>query len=162
MGTGRATRALASRTGPQHAVRVNRRSFLHAAGLVVLAGGAGRLFAAAAGAVEIVREGIRRQRTIRLRYSGHMRVVEPHAIGTSAGGHRALLAWQVEGGSRSDPPTGWRTFLLSEISDVTLTVRGFTPQATYRPEKASLREIELEVTHPPGGETTSPPAGARG
>lgn len=90
-----------------------------------------------------------------------MRLVEPHAIGTSAGGHRALLAWQVEGGSRSDPPTGWRTFLLSEIGDVALTVRGFTAQPTYRPEKASLREIELEVAHPAADETTNPPAKAR-
>ncbi|HLP26725.1 MAG TPA: hypothetical protein VK477_13675, partial [Acidobacteriota bacterium] len=110
---------------------------------------AGPLLAAAGSTTELVREGIRRQRSIRLRYGGHMRLVEPHAIGISAGGHHALLAWQVEGGSRSDPPTGWRTFLLSEISEVTLTVRGFIAQPTYHPEKAKLREIELEVTRPP-------------
>lgn len=109
-----------------------------------------------------MREGIRRQRSIRLRYAGHMRLVEPHAIGVSAGGHRALLAWQVEGGSRSDPPTGWRTFLLSEISEVALTVRGFTAQPTYHPEKANLRDIELEVTRPPADEPTNPPAKGRG
>ncbi len=141
---------------------VNRRIFLRVAGWAVFAWCARPALAATAGAIDIVREGIRRQRSIRLRYAGHMRLVEPHAIGVSAGGHRALLAWQVEGGSRSDPPTGWRMFLLSEISDVALTVRGFTAQPTYHPEKANLREIELEVTRPSDGEPTNPPATGRG
>ncbi len=141
---------------------VNRRVFLRATGWAVFACCARPVLATTAGAVDIVREGIRRQRSIRLRYAGHMRLVEPHAIGISAGGHRVLLAWQVEGGSRSDPPTGWRTFILSEISDVALTVRGFTAQPTYHPEKANLREIELEVTRPSGGEPTNPPATSRG
>ncbi len=141
---------------------VKRRLFLRAAGCAVLAWWARPAFAATAGTIDIAREGIRRQRSIRLRYGGHMRLVEPHAIGVTAGGHRALLAWQVEGGSRSDPPTGWRTFLLSEISDVALTVRGFSPQPTYHPEKANLREIELEITRPSGGGSTNPPATGRG
>lgn len=108
-----------------------------------------------------MRDGIRRQQTIRLRYAGHERLVEPHALGITAGGHRVLLAWQVEGGSRSDPPTGWRTFLLSEISEVALTGRGFTVRPAYHPERTSLREIELEITHPPGRDATSPPAKVR-
>lgn len=141
---------------------VNRRFFLRAAGMALFAWCARPSVAATPGAIDSVREGIRRQRSIRLRYGGYMRLVEPHAIGISAGGHRALLAWQVEGGSRSDPPTGWRTFILSEISDVALTVRGFTVQSSYHPEKASLREIELEVTRPSGGEPTNPPATNRG
>lgn len=151
-----------SALAPQAVSRVNRRTFLRAAWIAALALGARGVRAASPGASDVVREGIRRQRSIRLRYAGHMRLVEPHAIGVSAGGHRALLAWQVEGGSRSDPPTGWRTFLLSQISEVALTVRGFTPQPTYHPEKASLRTIELEVTRSPGSETTNPPAKARG
>jgi hypothetical protein len=120
------------------------------------------LVAAPPAALDIVRDGIRRQRSIRLRYAGYLRLVEPHAIGVTAGGHRALLAWQVEGGSRSDPPTGWRTFVITEIGEVALTVRGFTPQPTYHPERANFRDIELEVTRPLGGDSTSQPAKARG
>jgi predicted DNA-binding transcriptional regulator YafY len=146
---------------PQAAGRVNRRTFLRAAWFVTLAFGASAGLASSPSAIDVVREGIRRQRSIRLRYAGHMRLVEPHAIGLTPGGHRALLAWQVEGGSRSDPPTGWRTFVLSEISDAALTVRGFTPHATYHPERANLREIELEVSRPPDGASTNPPARGR-
>lgn len=105
-----------------------------------------RSVAADAGTSEVLRDGIRRQRSLRLRYGGHLRLVDPHAIGITAGGHRALLAWQVEGGSRSDPPTGWRTFLLSEITEAASTVRGFTPQTTYAREKAGLRAIEVDVS----------------
>ena len=94
---------------------------------------------------DVLRDGIRRQRSLRLRYGGHLRLVDPHAIGVTPGGHRALLAWQVEGGSRSDPPTGWRTFLLSEITEASATVRGFTVQTTYSREKAGLRAVEIDV-----------------
>lgn len=123
-----------------------RRQFIHCLLLAGAAGLASRLQAAGSGVVDVVRDGIQRQRSLRIRYAGHMRLVDPHAIGVTAGGHRALLAWQVEGGSRSDPPTGWRTFLLSEIAEAAATVRGFTPQPTYSREKAGLRSIEVDVS----------------
>lgn len=100
--------------------------------------------AAVAPATEAVREGIRRQRVMRLTYRGYTRLVEPHAIGITTGGNRALLAWQIEGGSKSDPPTGWRTFLTEEIKSPSVTVRGFTPRETYRRERLTLR-IEFDV-----------------
>ena len=93
---------------------------------------------------EVVRDGIRRQRVLRLTYRGHSRLVEPHAIGITTGGHRALLAWQAEGGSKSDPPTGWRTFITSEIKAPIVTVQGFSPRDTYRRENVTLR-VELDV-----------------
>lgn len=114
----------------------------------------------AATANEIVREGIQRQRVIRVRYGGYMRLVEPHAIGITTGGHRAVLAWQIEGGSRSDPPSGWRTFLLGEIGEATLTVRGFTRRPSYSRDKSTLHSIELEVT-PAENAATNPTATSR-
>lgn len=125
---------------------MNRRQFilgLMCAGATGLAAGS---LDDAADPGDLLRDAIRRQRSLRLRYAGHLRLVDPHAIGVTAGGHRALLAWQVEGGSRSDPPTGWRTFLISEITAVTITVRGFTPQPTYTREKAGLHSIEVDVS----------------
>lgn len=104
-----------------------------------------------------MREAIQRQRVLRLRYGGHMRLVEPHAIGITTGGHRAVLAWQIEGGSRSDPPSGWRTFLLEDVSEAALTVRGFTRRPSYNRDKAALHAIELEVT-PSEDAATNPPA----
>lgn len=126
---------------------VNRRRFigLLGASLAALLPAPARAAPAEAQHNEILREGIRRQRVIRLTYRGFTRLVEPHAIGLSAGGHRALLAWQIEGGSKSDPPTGWRTFFVDELRSATLTVRGFTPRPGYRADRSGLRAIELEV-----------------
>lgn len=95
-------------------------------------------------AEETVRSGIRRQRVLRLTYLGHTRLVEPHAIGVTTAGHRALLAWQIQGDSKSEPPTGWRTFLIDEIKAPAVTVRDFSPRSTYSREKASLR-VEHDV-----------------
>lgn len=107
------------------------------------------LTAAGADQADLLREAIRRRRSVHLRYGGHLRIVDPHALGVTVGGHRALLAWQIEGGSRSDPPTGWRTFLLSEITEATATGRSFTPRSDYHPERANLRDIEVEVAREP-------------
>lgn len=138
---------------------MNRRDFLHAALGLALWGVARPARAAGSDHADIVRDAIRRQRALRLRYGGFSRLIEPHAIGVSAGGHRAVLAWQIEGGSRSEPPSGWRTFLLSEVSEVALTVRGFTPRPSYNRDKASLRDIELEVTREPDDATNQPAKG---
>lgn len=154
-------RVLASGVRPEHAATVNRRDFLRAAAVVTLLGGARHVHAGSPDPTELLRDALRRQRVLRLRYGGHLRLVEPHALGVSAGGHRALLAWQIEGGSRSEPPNGWRTFLVGELSDVALTARGFTPRPGYNRDKAALREIELEVTREPGA-ATSRPATTRG
>ncbi|MBI2511900.1 MAG: twin-arginine translocation signal domain-containing protein [Opitutae bacterium] len=140
---------------------VNRRDFLRVIAAAALLGATHPARAAGADSTELVREAIRRQRVLRLRYGGHLRFVEPHALGISAGGHRALLAWQIEGGSRSEPPSGWRTFLLAETGEVSLTVRGFSPRPSYQRDKAGLRDIELEVTREPDA-ASSPPAKARG
>ena len=157
------TSGLASLAGPKHAARVNRREFLRAIGAAATAVAAfGPAHAGTAATLDVIRDAIHRQRTLRLRYGGHMRLVDPHALGISAGGHAAVLAWQVEGGSRSEPPSGWRTFLISEIGDIAVTVRGFTPQRTYDRDRANLRAIEVEVTLPPADAPTNPPATGRG
>ncbi len=139
---------------------MNRRAFLTtllAVGLGAFAGIA-QLGAAGADAGDQVREAIQRQRVMKVSYGGFERLVEPHAVGTSVGGHRAVLVWQIEGGSKSDPPTGWRTFLIADLRQVTVTVRGFTPRPSYRREKSPLRTLEFDVfgraqdVVPPSGE----------
>lgn len=124
-----------------HGVRVIRRGFL------LLLAGLGLLLvnSPAAEPREPLREAIQRQRVLKVNYGGYDRLIEPHALGTTAGGHAALLAWQIEGGSKSDPPTGWRLFVLSDLHQVTITVRGFTPRTSYRREKSPLRTLELDV-----------------
>lgn len=136
---------------------MNRRRFIqHLGGWTLGLGLGGRLHAAADDDAKL-REAIGRRRCVRFTYAGHVRWVEPHALGVTAGGHRALLAWQFAGTSRSQPATGWRTFLVGEIRGLQPTVRGFAPRADYRRETSPLRDIEGDVhTAAPGGE--APPA----
>ncbi len=76
------------------------------------------------------------------------RRVEPHALGRVKENRRALLGWQVSGGSASEPPPGWRTFLLAGITELKLTRRKFNPRPDYRPATTRLKPIEVEVAKP--------------
>lgn len=125
---------------------MNRRAFLARFGGCLLGLGWGATVAHGALSTEdLIREAIKRRRSLRLTYAGHPRLVEPHALGVTPGGHRAIVVWQFGGTSRSDPPTGWRTFHLNAMSEVQLTVRSFTVRPGYQPRKLALRTIELEV-----------------
>lgn len=146
---------LASRGVCHDLPAVTRRAFLLHFGGILLGWMLLAPLAQGAADPEVVREAIARKRSLRFTYAGHVRFVEPHVLGQSPGGHRAVLAWQFDGGSRSKQATGWRTFLLSEISDLQVTVRGFTPRPGIERERAALRSVEFEVTPPP------PPQDAR-
>lgn len=70
-----------------------------------------QLHASAAGVVRAVRE----RRLIRFDYGGHVRTVEPHAIGYRAGDLQ-VLGLQVGGGSdRPGPLPQWKAFSLAKI-----------------------------------------------
>jgi len=137
---------------------VNRCRFLQLLGGGALALGWGgpsvrlRGAGAAQEPVAAVRAAIGRRRCLEFTYAGHHRQVEPHALGVTAAGHRALLAWQFGGASRSQPPTGWRTFRLGGIRELRPTDRGFVPRADYARDGASLREVEVDV-HSAGHDT---------
>lgn len=125
---------------------MNRRSFLARLGGFLLAVGFGAAVArGAATTEELIREAITSRRSLRLTYAGHPRLVEPHALGVTPGGHRAIVVWQFGGTSRTAPPTGWRTFHLNAMSDVQRTVRGFKVRPDYQPRKLGLRTIEIDV-----------------
>ncbi len=127
---------------------MNRRGFLRAVGA------AGVLFALrlpAAGAEvsdrtkALIRQALREQRVVSFRYHGHARRVEPHALGAVSRERPALLGWQISGGSKSEPPPGWRTFLLEEMEGLRLTRTKFIPRADYRHAGGGLKTIEAEV-----------------
>ncbi len=61
------------------------------------------------------------------------RIVEPHMIGYNAAGHLALSAWYLTGASESKEGSGWREYLLSGISLVTILPESFSgPRNGYR------------------------------
>lgn len=126
---------------------MNRRGFLRAAVAAGLALGVrGPAQEPVPSPEATIREALRERRLLVFRYHDHSRRVEPHALGRLKDGAVVLLAWQVAGGSRSEPPPGWRNFLLTDIEGLELLAETFTPRPDYRPEKTKLRQILAEVT----------------
>ena len=62
------------------------------------------------------------------------RLVEPYMIAYNKAGHLALSAWFLGGNSESQEGQGWREYLLSGVSGVTV-LRGqfLTPRPGYNP-----------------------------
>ena len=104
---------------------------------------------------ELIRQALAEHRVLQFKYHGFERRVEPHALGRVTENRSALLGWQELGGSASEPPPGWRTFLLAEMESPKLLRQTFTPRPDYRPETTKLKPIEAEVSSAP----LSEPAG---
>jgi hypothetical protein len=74
---------------------------------------------------------------VRFYYAGDdapgYRTVEPHMVANTKEGRPALSAWYLQGASESDTQ-GWRIYLLSDISSVTVLEQTFSgPRPGYRP-----------------------------
>jgi predicted DNA-binding transcriptional regulator YafY len=126
---------------------MNRRGFLWAVGAAGLALGVCGLAEAKppAETEALIRTALRERRQLEFTYHGHVRRAEPHALGALKDERRALLAWQVAGGSQSEPPPGWRTFAVAEIEVLRLRPETFTPRPDYRPEKIRFAQIIAEA-----------------
>jgi predicted DNA-binding transcriptional regulator YafY len=128
---------------------MNRRGFLRAVGatglLLWMHGPAGAMARRPRTTEAAIRQALLERGELEFDYHGFTRRVEPHALGHATEGRLALLGWQVAGGSASEPPPGWRTFLLAGIQSLHLTSRQFTPRPDYRPETTRLQPIEAEV-----------------
>ena len=130
---------------------MNRRGFLRAAvaaGLALAARSPGQARTSSEPEETpeaLVRAALREHRILLFDYHGHARRVEPHALGRVKDDQRALLAWQAAGSSRSAPPPGWRTFLLTEIENLRTAPEQFEPRPDYRPERTRFKAILAEI-----------------
>lgn len=128
---------------------MNRRGFLRAVGATglwcLLTRPAPLSAAPEKTAGELIRQAIGERRMVHFKYHGHARRVEPHALGRLTGDRPALLGWQVSGGSASEPPPGWRTFVLTDIKSPKLMRATFVPRPDYRPEATKFNSIEAEA-----------------
>lgn len=130
---------------------MNRRGFLRAAGatgllLVMQSPAAGSIFWSKSSMEALIRRALLERQLLKFKYHGYSRSVEPHALGKVTDDRLALLAWQVSGGSGSEPPPGWRTFVLADISGLKAIRKTFTPRPEYRPETTQLKSVEAEVS----------------
>ncbi len=97
----------------------------------------------------VLKQALKGKRVVMFTYHGHARTAEPHALGEGTEDKPVLLAWQTEGGSQTEPPPGWRVFLLAEITGLTLTEKTFAkPRADYGNHKVGrgLKSVAAEVT----------------
>lgn len=94
---------------------------------------------------ELLRQALAERRVVQFKYHGFSRRVEPHALGQVTENRSALLGWQELGGSASEPPPGWRTFLLAEMESLKLLRKTFAPRPDYRPETTKLKPVEAEI-----------------
>ena len=94
---------------------------------------------------ELLRQALQERRLVQFKYHGYARRVEPHALGRVTEDRLALLGWQASGGSASEPPPGWRTFVVADISALKLARQTFVPRPDYHPETTKLKPIEVEV-----------------
>jgi hypothetical protein len=86
------------------------------------------------------------RRVVTFVYKGHARTVEPHALGKGTDDKPVLLGWQTGGGSQSEPPPGWRVFLLTDIGQLTVTETTFAkPRPDYHKGGRGLVSIDAEV-----------------
>ena len=74
--------------------------------------------------VPVIRAAIRSRQMVRFYYDGGVdpgyRTVEPHTIDYNEANHLTLGAWCVSGAGASHEDQGWREYLLSEMSLVTV------------------------------------------
>jgi hypothetical protein len=61
------------------------------------------------------------------------RTVEPHMVADNELDSRVLSAWFLHGDSESNEGSGWRTYLLSDISNITILPQTFNgPRPHYK------------------------------
>lgn len=79
-------------------------------------------------------------------YHGHSRVVEPHIHGVDRHGHDALAGYQVDGGSESGEPVGWKLFHVADIHGLQiLPARFHRPRQGYNPDDATFSSVHARL-----------------
>lgn len=98
-------------------------------------------------------QAVKARRVVTFVYQGQPRTVEPHACGiTVTSGEAVLHGYQIEGGSASGIPPGWRTFSVAKISEFALTEKTFAaPRTDYAAGRPHLDPLwaEIEATKTP-------------
>ncbi len=95
----------------------------------------------AGAAVALLAAALRTRHALDLRYGGAWRRVHPHAVGRSARGRLALLAWQVEDERGPARPPGWRLFDLARLEALEPRRERFAPRGGLGPGSPISRPI---------------------
>lgn len=89
---------------------------------------------------------LRQGKRLELRYDGYFRVVEVHAVGTSAESNDIMRVWQVRGGSESNEPVGWKLMRLDEALGARVTdEKSEAPRSGYKRGDKVMQFIDCQI-----------------
>jgi hypothetical protein len=91
-------------------------------------------------------EALRRGVCLRIRYDGYVRDVEVHAVGWGSEGQLLMRVWQIQGGSVSNEPIGWKLLRLDEtVGFALLTERSGAPRVGYKSGDKAIQTIICQL-----------------
>lgn len=94
----------------------------------------------------LINEAIKNRKLLEFNYQGFYRVVEPHTFGIFTNGNELLIAYQVDGESKSRKPPFWSNFLIEEIEDLSILNDSFLePRDGYKKGDKRFRYIFSEL-----------------
>lgn len=83
---------------------------------------------------------------LEVQYNGYKRIVEVHCVGITTAGNPAMRVWQVQGGSVSNEPVGWKMLVFQEASGATLTdMPSNAPRSGYKRGDKGMQQIISEI-----------------
>lgn len=90
-------------------------------------------------------EAIHRRVLVQFVYDHATRTVEPYCSGISRREHRVLRAYQIEGGSTSREPFGWRLFDEEKILNLRVTDTLFEIRSEYDANDRAMIQILCRI-----------------
>ena len=93
---------------------------------------------------EELRSAVQNRLVISYSLLGHSRTGEPHLLGYMDGG-LALELFQTSGGSTRGGIPEWRTFYISDMSDLAVSNETFVPRSDFNPGRSRWDPIVASV-----------------
>lgn len=83
---------------------------------------------------------------LRVTYKGYSRLVEVHAVGETKAGSGIMRVYQVDGGSESGQPVGFKLMTLSEVDSASVSDRASeAPRPGYKKGDSAMLHITCQL-----------------
>jgi hypothetical protein len=93
---------------------------------------------------DLICQAIREKRLLELDHDGQTCRVAPHIYGIDAAGEELLSCYQVWGGTDGEA-AGWRSFRLTQISQLVLTSKRFAPRPEHQRSDGAIARVFCRV-----------------
>ena len=93
---------------------------------------------------DVICQAIREKRLLELQHDGQEYRVAPHVYGIDAAGEEVLSCYHVWG-STDGEPAGWKSFKLTDVSELRLTTKRFAPRPEYQRGDGHIARVFCHV-----------------